>query len=366
MAAGFKAVVAGWMAFGLWVGCPAHAAESPWDHSFSLQSAVGHKDNLLLSRSRTTSSGFWQGTADALLTRIPEEGARLTLFGSGEARRYFDGGEVDGEQLWIADGLLVVPAGPDWEFELHPQYIYLDQVMDASVTEAVPQSIAVRAHIARVTPTARWIGEGGWSVEAGLELARQDFEAPLDDFWEATPGLKGVRKYGHRSEISLGYELAAREYDTRAQMGLDYLRIADTTLRFQQHEAELVLKHNWNAERTWRTVSRVSHSHNLDNGPGFYDYRRWRVVQELAYRPGPWEFRLRGRVQYYNYTHQPVGLPGGDLRRRQDVAGSFRVQREIGKRWLLFGQSEWEQSNSNEILEEYTVSTHMFGAEFRF
>lgn len=361
-----KWVAVGVMALGIFPGVGALLAESPWDHSLTLQSAVGHKDNLLLSASRPVASGFWQGTADALLTRLPEQGPRVTLFASGEARRYFDGAGVEGEQLWIADGVFTLPAGARWEFELHPQHIYFDQVMDASVTEDIPQSIAVQAHIWKATPTVRWIGEGGWSVEAGLEIARQDFEAPLDDYWEGSPGVRVVRKYGHRSEMSLGYEFARREYDTREQVGLDFARISGAPLRFHQHEAEWVLKHHWDEKRTWRTTSRVSHSLNLDNGPGFYDYRRWRTVQELSYRPAPWEFKARVRLQHYDYTHQPVGVPGGDLRKRQDVAGSLRVQREIGTRWTVFAQTEWEQTNSNERLEEYTVATHMLGAEFQF
>jgi hypothetical protein len=339
---------------------------SIWDYSVNLRGGLGYKDNVLLSNIDQQGSAFWQSALDAMLFRVDlENGGNLTLFLSAEDRRYFSDIEVEKEQLVLAQGKYERPFAEEWFWSATAQYLYVDQVFDASATEQLLVTLPVKSHNYQLAPA---IGRNlHWNDRLELKLVaeRQHFNQPLDDYWEFGPQLIYSRSYGHKSEVTASYTFDQRNYDTREQLDLDFASIPDTSLRYQQHEFELGLNHSWDTDRRWRSRAKFLFEINSDNGVGFYDYKRYRFSKRIGYYGDDWLATLEARVLHYDYDVQPVEETG-EIRSNWEYVIAARAEKKIWKKLSLFGDVEYELAESNYSLEEYSVTTLMGGVDWEF
>jgi len=346
-------------------------AEAPeiWVRSVELRTAIGYKDNLLLGRTPTERSVLIGSGADLTLARLPLDGKQLSFLLSADDTRYLQGHAVDHEDLVVALAQVKVDLSSAWRLGTDLRYVYQDQVVDTSVTETNLTATALRGHGAALLPNVRW----DFALNTWLELSgtaqRQFYKAPLDDYWEGGPKLTVGHDYGYRSSVSFGYWWNRRDYDTRRQVSLTNTSLPGTSLQFFQHEVELAWRHNWDSQRRWRTTTRLGFQVNRDNGPGFYDYARYLATQQFRYVAPAWEFKLQGRIYYYNFDHQSVSLTDStDPHRRQKaVAGvSVRGERKLGKQLKLFAEYEYEKSLSNRAVDEYQANKIAGGVGWEF
>ena len=86
------------------------------------------------------------------------------------------------------------------------------------------------------------------------------------------------------------------------------LTLTNTSLALQTHLVELNWTQTWDAKKRWQTATRAGLELNVDNGSGFYDYRNYRLSEELRYRVERWEAKARVRLSYYDYLTQPVSV----------------------------------------------------------
>src|SRR5204863_1810477 len=112
-------------------------------------------------------------------------------------------------------------------------------------------------------------------------------------------------KYGNRSSVALSYRYEHRLYDTRHALDLDRQPIEDVPLRFNQHEFELTMSHSFDQARHWRNRLRLLFGINEDNGVGFYDYHRYRLIDRFGYYGKEWQATIEGKILYYDYLKQP-------------------------------------------------------------
>lgn len=336
-----------------------------WDQSINLRGGLGYKDNILLSPFTEDESMFWETAADYFLFRASNTPAKFHLFLSGEDRRYFSSESVDKEQLVLAFAKAGRTFGENWEAGTELEYYYLDQVVDASATETIFLSFPVKSHSLGATPyLLRELPKETWA-ELRFEVNRQIYNEPLDDYWEAGPEVVFGKRYGYRSSAELSYAFRERAYDTRRHVALDFGTIPDTSLRYQQHEVEVTFEHSWDEARHWRSRLRSSYERNEDNGPGFFDYNRWRVAKRLRFVGESWEASIEGKFFLYDYARQPL-LFGNGVRQRTEYGLSLRVEKALREDLLLFAKSEHDWSRSNSILDEYTVNMVMTGVDWEF
>jgi hypothetical protein len=337
-----------------------------WEKSVNLRGALGYKDNVLLSNLNREGSGFWLSGLDFSLLRASLDGGpQVTVFASGEDRRYFSSEEIRKEQLVLSQAKVTQEFAENWAVGGIAQYLYADQVFDASATEELFETLPVKSHNMQVAPIVT--RELPWNSELELRLngERQFFNEPLDDYWEIGTELTYTKKYGNRSTISFSYTYDHRLYDTRNALDLDREPIENIPLRFDQHELELTLNHSWDKERHWRSRFRVLFEINQDNGPGFYDYYRYRVMKRFGYWGKDWQATIEGKVLHYDYQEQPV--PGSaEVREIWEYVLALHGEKTIWKKLKVFADNEFEVVNSNYGVEEYTVNTVMVGVDWEF
>jgi hypothetical protein len=348
------------------------AAEEPkldlalWDKSISLRGALGYKDNVLLGSTQEDGSPFWQSAMDVTLMRLSlDQGPNLTFFLSGEDRRYFSAEQIDKEQLLLTHLKLEQPFLEDWTASAAVQYMYADQVYDASATEQILETLPVKSHNLQFVPGIK--RSLPWQSELELRFAveRQLFNEPLDDYWELGPQLVYTKKYGHRSELTLSYTFDHRVYDERQELALNFEPIADTSLEYVQHEFEVGVNHSWDAKRRWRSRMRFLFEINSDGGSGFYDYYRYRLSKRFGYYGSDWEATLEGKILHYDYERQPV-FQGTGIRSTWEYVLAVHGRKTVWKGLSVFADVEHEISDSNYTLEEYSVNTVMGGVDWEF
>lgn len=338
-----------------------------WDKSFNLRGALGYKDNVLLSTAHEQRSAFWLSAADLMLLRasLDPAGANFTFFVSGEDRRYLSSLEVEKEQQLLSQAKWEKRFLGEWKGGALAQYVYADQVFDASATEELLQTLPVKSHNLQFAPLLSRELPREYELHFRFNLERQFFNEPLDDYWETGPQLSLQKRYGHKSEWSLAYTFDHRAYDTRQQFDLGAQSIPHTSLRFQQHEFEASLTHVWDQARHWRSRLRLLFELNDDNGPGYYDYHRYRWSKRFGYYGNGWEVTAEGKILHYDYSKQPVAQ-AGEVRQVWEYVLALRAEKLLWKNLRAFAESEHERVKSNYELEEYTVNTVLGGVDWEF
>jgi len=338
---------------------------SPWDTSLNLRPGFGYKDNLALSRTNREDSVFVSTELDLAVLRLPLDGRQFTAFITGEDTRFLEGEEIRYEQYLAAVSEFKMDLGAHWNASALVQYVYQNQIVDVSTIERTLGPVRVEGHRLGVWPATfrRDLSRNFW-LQAETRVHRQFFKEPLDDYWEPGGRVTFGSDYGFRSTASLNYEIKQLIFDTREQAASDGTLIPGKPLRFTQHDAELMLRHNLDARRRWRSFTRLSFQANTDNGSGFYDYYRYQVSQQMSYVAHSWDLRASARASYYDFSIQPATLTDGSTRAKTLVTFSLRAEKRLVKQLKLFAEWEHERSISNRPVEEYFVNKVVGGIDF--
>jgi hypothetical protein len=327
---------------------------------------MGYKDNVTLSSTDPQGSAFWLSGIEAIAFRLPSGGWQFNALLDATDVRYFDSPSVDSEQQVVAVAEVTRDLGRDWKSALGMNYLYQNQVFDLSTTYTNSTAIG---QIVGHTLTPRWKVRKEWRpfwAEAEFIGTRQILESPLDSYWQLGPRLAVGRSLGPRSEISLAYQCSWLDYDSREQLDAAGQSITNTSLALQTHLVEIAWTQSWDNKRRWQTTTRAGFEANHDNGSGFFDYRHYRLAQELRYRTDKWEAKARARVSYYDYLTQPVSADDPSKRHRTLVALSLLAERKLARHLKIFAGCTWERSLSNVSFDDYQASvvTGGFAATF--
>jgi hypothetical protein len=337
-----------------------------WLGEVQLRGSLGYKDNITLSSTAPESSGFWMSGFEGILFRLPSGGWQFNAFLDVTDVRYFSSPSVDNEQMVVAVSELTRELGHDWKSAFGLNYLFQNQVFDLSATYTDPTAIGqVVGHALTPRWRVRKDLQPFW-VEAELNGTRQLLEEPLDDYWQCGPRLSVGRSLGPRSELSLAYQWYWLGYDTREQVDAAGFALTNTSLALQTHLVELNWTQTWDTKGRWQTTTRAGLELNLDNGPGFYDYRNYRLTEELRYRAGRWEAKARARLGYYDYLSQPVSTSDSSRRERTLIAFMLLAERTLAKHLKVFANYTWEKSISNLSFDNYQASLVIGGFALTF
>ena len=334
-----------------------------WDTSVRATSGFGYRDNVLRSGLSTESSAFFNSSADASFLRLAESSAYFSFFVLGDDTRYFDAPSVNFEQFFSGDARAVTPVGTSEELGGQFNYLYQHQVLDVSETEGIQARMLVDGHSYALRTYWKHTLRPGWAVQLEAAGLRQLYGGDLSDYWEAAGRLSLIRSYGHRSELSIGYQSKHILYDSREEYDKAGVVIPGTSVVYWQNEAGAHWRHHWDKARHWRTTSKLSYMFNRDNGSGYFDYDRILFSQQLRWTNSGWELRANARCGWYFYPVQQIG--NEDLERSY-VAMDLRIERRLGKHWLLYAVAERDWNRSNDPVDEYNdwMASGGIGVEF--
>lgn len=336
---------------------------SAWDVSARFNTGWGYRDNVLRTSIAPENSAFLNTSGDVSLLRLADNGAHFTVFLLGDDTRYLDAASVQYEQFFSSTAQGVAPVGAHDELGGQLTYLYQHQVLDVSETEALRTRLLVDGHGTSIRPHWKHFLGSGWAAQLEVAASRQMYDGDLDDYWDFGSRLSVLRSYGYRSEFSLGYQLKQLRYDTREQFDSSGLALSGTALRYWQQELALQWRQHWDEARHWRTTTKGSYLTSADNGSGYFDYQRFLFSQQLRWSTATWEIKANARGGWYFYRRQWVGL---ERRERSYAVIDLRVERRVGKHWVIYAGAEREWNFSNDPLDEYRDWTASAGAGVEF
>jgi len=335
-----------------------------WEATSRVTTGLGYRKNVQRTSIAPEDSGFFNTSADASLTRFAESGAYVMLFVLFDDTQYFNAPSVDYERFISATLQAARPVGPNDELGAQFNYLYQHQVVDLSETETLLKRTLVDGRTYSLRPHWKHSLGDGWAVQVEAEALRQFYRGDdISDYWQPAAGARLIRSYGHRSEVSLVGLSKYIGYDSREKFDHDGMAIHNTELIYRQCEGGVQWRHNFDKERQWRTTSKLSYMSNQDNGSGYFDYDRFLVSQQLRWKNPLWEIKSTARLGLYDYPEQEVG---DERRERSSVSVDLRIERRLGKRWLVYSFAEHEWNRSNDELDEYSTWAAGGGAGFEF
>lgn len=342
---------------------PAQAPPALWEISYDLRAGAGHRNNPLLSPFAHAPAFFAEAAAEVTVMRLSTSPHQFFAFASYEDMRFIDTFQPDHEQSAIVFAQYRYELAPDWILGGNLQYLFINQIMDASLTEGDFGVVQVKGHSVGAKPVVRWKPNTSTWLDLEPLLTRQWFEEPLDDYWEAGPKLTLGIDYGRRSELSLAGEFVRRDYDSRAITDSQGYDLPGESLRFDQVRFELTQRHHWDQARHWRTQTRLSYEKSRDNGSGYYDYNKLGVAGSLRWTRGDWLCEAGARVSQYRYDSQTLTTRLDETKERVLLVSRARIEYDLSKHWKLYAEAEYEVSHSNEPSDNYDVTTARAGIQ---
>jgi len=357
----------------VWAGCIIEAQEfdfpillPKWINDFSLRTGAGYRDNVGLSARSPQDSAFIASGLEMILLRLPENGTQFNFFASAEDLHFLSSSVVDREQTAFAQALIKTDCGSGWQVSLAAEYVYQHQVVDVSITEPGLTTVLVEGHGSVVREGLRRDFAGNYWVMLELPVNRQIFGAPLDDYWKYGSRVTLGKSYGHKSELSLGYEISGLNFDHADLRTSDGIPLAGTRRKLFQQEARLAWKHHWDANNRWRTTTRLSARQSEDNGSGYFDYTKLQAREQLLFHTKNWDLSAEASIARYDYPVQTVSATDLAKRWSTELAFNFRCERRVARFLKIFAEYERERVFSNLEFEQYVVATVKGGLNWVF
>jgi opacity protein-like surface antigen len=345
---------------------PAESSQSAWERAFTIKAGVGYKDNLTLAPDSRESSPFVASVLEAFALRRSKSGHQLMALATVEDARYWSGRTVDHEDLAIAQGEWRRFWANDWQAALGLEGIYLDQVIDLSVTETNREALPIRGWTLTARPGVRRELSAQTWLTLELPVTRQLHEATIDDFLELGPKVILGHHLNARIEANLTYAFTHRDYDEEPARDAAGDTVTNTVRGVAQHDLAGVWKHYWDGARRWRSVTKLGYRHSSDNLSGYFDYERYSVSQDVRFQTSAWEIAVEARLAQYRYPVQTVSDTDRRKRKRTDLTLGLRAERQLIQHVRLYAQYEYERSDSNSALDEYAVNTVSGGVAVEF
>jgi hypothetical protein len=350
---------------------------SPWGQSVIFTTGAGYRDNTTLSHYNVQPSSYIQNILEVNVYRASTSGPQVVFYLMGDDLHYLHEIDVDQEQTLYGFAQIKQKFSSGLTPALSAQYVYQDRIIDLSGDPLNVSSIHVVGHTYSVKPSLRYdfSKQNKMTIpfaEISMTVLRQDYDSPLDDYWEPTPNLslglnyKMNARQKYYSEVSISGGFSKRIYDNMLAADRDGIRIAGRGLEYDQFKATLAWKHYLDARCLWKNTLRLGIVRNEDSGEGYYNHNRYSLSEQISYKDENWYAHVELRVSQYDYDIQPIAYQSPTIRRITSILWNLRIERAIAKNLRLFTDFEHERLNSTLTAEAYQVNSITGGMIMEF
>ncbi len=322
-----------------------------WTHEETVTAVAGWRDNPLLSSYAAPGRAFAGAKLEAFLWHMAmgghwEGGAMLdgevirflrTLPGAGGEQHWF----LHGDVRWIPVKSLRV--------SLSPEIYYFNQVLDLSDTAAARYVLPVKVLGARAKLLVRRSLGDRFAVEVGGTAGLARYRDIPENYTEPGGLVRVIWTPGPAWTVEATAEVKRRSYSEREETTAAGRSLVGTRLHFVERSAELKATRKWTTRAgTWEASAKVRGYTNRDEHAGFYDFDLLGGSASLEWSKGVWTVDLDFDGSHSRYLVQTVGAGlAPPARHRNDLDGTLRVARTLGKVWSAYAELERETSLTN-------------------
>ncbi len=124
------------------------------------------------------------------------------------------------------------------------------------------------------------------------------------------------------------------------------------------------ISRDWSKDQAIESTFGIRFLSNRDNGVGYYDYDQWTLDFSLEGEWKGFEARVSVGVDDSEFLVQTVERFNPIPRTKKDSWGELFLRKGLGKRWSIYLLAEYEDSNSNVIIDEYDALSGSLGFQF--
>lgn len=338
-----------------------------WDEQVSLSSGLGYNNNVLLSAFNPHGSAFNINGLDLMVMRVPLDGWRIVGSIIGDDIRYWHDVGTSREDSFVGS-LRVERDLPDgWRAGLEARGLYEDQVLDTTTSLGVPTTALVEGYGITAQPSLRKDLVDGLWFKLEVPVTRWLFQAPLDNYWEFGPVLTAGYDFNPRADVTLSYGASYQNHDE--WMALDaYGRPLPQLLEIFQDRAELAWHQYWDADRHWRSSTRLVFSYQEDNGGGYFNYYQYQAIEDLRWQTDDWNLQGSAQIAYQDYPVQTIEPHNPQTLNRNLLNLSLEAERRLFKGWKSFAKLEYQRAVSNQGGDagDFNATTVSGGLRYEF
>jgi len=338
-----------------------------WDEQVSLSSGLGYNNNVLLSAFNPHGSAFNINGLDLMVMRVPLDGWRIVGSIIGDDIRYWHDVGTSREDSFVGS-LRVERDLPDgWRAGLEARGLYEDQVLDTTTSLGVPTTALVEGYGITAQPSLRKDLVDGLWLKLEVPVTRWLFQAPLDNYWEFGPVVTAGYDFNPRADVTLSYGASYQNHDE--WMALDaYGRPLPQLLEIFQDRAELAWHQYWDADRHWRSSTRLVFSYQEDNGGGYFNYYQYQAIEDLRWQTDDWNIQGSAQIAYQDYPVQTIEPHNPQTLNRNLLNLSLEAERRLFKGWKSFAKLEYQRAVSNQGGDagDFNATTVSGGLRYEF
>jgi len=340
-----------------------------WNEQITLSSGLGYNNNVLLSAFNPQGSPFFINGLDLMVVRLPLDGWKVVGSITGDDIRYWHNVGADREDTFIAS-LRVERELPDgWQAGLEARGLYEDEVLDISTGQGTPATALVEGYGITGTPSLRKDLMAGLWLKLEVPVTRWYFKAPLDDYWEFGPVVTAGYDFGKRADVAVSYGATYQPHDQWGTLDVYGRQLPQLLLlEIFQHQVEIAWHQYWDAQRRWRSSTRLIFDYREDNGGGYFNNYQYQAVQDLRWQTSNWEIKGSAQLVYEDYPIQTIAYHNSETLHRNLLDLSLEAEHRLFKSLKGFGKVEYQRAISNEVLNagDYKATTVSGGIRWEF
>jgi hypothetical protein len=312
-------------------------------------------------------SPFFINGLELMVLRMPLDGWQIEGSIVGDDIRYWRNVGTNSEDSLISSLRVQRELPEGFRAGLEFRGIFEKQVLDISTLVSAPATALVEGYGLTLQPSARKDFPLGFWLQLEAPVTHWYLQAPLDAYWEYGLIVTAGHDFGKYGDVTLSYGASHQSHSE--WVALDpYGRPLPQRLEISQQRAELVWHQYWDAQRRWRSSTRLVFAYDEDNGGGYFDYYQYQAIEDLRWQTDGWQ--IKGSAQLVNeiYPIQGVGILNGEILARTLADLSLEVERRLYKGLKGYGKMEYQQAQSNYALNagDYIARTVTFGLRWEF
>jgi hypothetical protein len=206
-----------------------------------------------------------------------------------------------------------------------------------------------------------------WLVQLELPINRQMFATEATgDFLELGPQVTLTRNLARSSQVSLSYAWLRRAFDNVPLREINGTPLPGTLEVLNYNHLNLRWRQNWDADKHWSSTARLGFTTARDNGPGFYDFNRYRASGVVRYEGNRWALQFEGGALWSDYLLQSVSSTNLEPRSQRNVFAIAEFEYQVWRALKWNVSFAYDQSVGNVALDTYLSRTVTTGVEWEF
>ncbi len=342
--------------------------------SMKLETAGGHKRNLLASDSQIVDSPFLS-MQFSFLSSGPSDGNNSVYFrGSMENTRYLqlnngeDAYNVALETIWKH----LVTESTRFGLKVGGYYIRYFEDDDEEEEEKhgkkwhkeIP---GLTQNGVEINPFLEYLSHIDVIWQIGLYYRANTYQ-DTDDSYDRK-GMSGEVEQISGSDSRLKGRLQYEEdrYRDETLKTKEGTELPNTKLQIKTYQVSIADTRNWQTKNTWKNHFELSWSRKKDNGPGYYNSDKMQIDETVSLKSKDWRFSLNLSLSNDVYTERIVG----STKHPEKVyissrSGYLLVEHFSLNDSLSFAKIEQMDKSSNDESEAYKTSAASIGLNWMF